>query len=268
MKDTLLGMFAIASTTLFLASGCGGALDGPADGTSSKRANGFNLSVDCTSNSDCPSGEYCKKQACGAETGTCEAEPQGCTDHYDPVCGCDGQTHSNTCYAASQGVNVAKQGECSTQQPPKKQPPTPKGCTSDADCGSSEYCRKQACGDATGTCDPQPQACTEQCSPVCGCGGQTYGNACKAASQGASVAHTGTCDSKPTPKGCTSDADCSSGEYCKNRACGARTGTCTVEPRACTDHYEPVCGCDGQTYSNACYAAARGVTVAKQGECR
>jgi hypothetical protein len=35
----------------------------------------------------------------------------------------------------------------------------------------------------------------------------------------------------------------------------------------CTEHYEPVCGCDGRTYGNACHAQREGVRVAQQGEC-
>src|SRR5439155_23847566 len=63
--------------------------------------------------------------------------------------------------------------------------------------------------------------------------------------------------------------DCAGGDYCeKGQGACTGMGICRQQPGACIGVLEPVCGCDGRTYVNACEAARAGVSVGNEGPCR
>lgn len=86
--------------------------------------------------------------------GFCDPQdrPEVCTREYNPVCGDDGTTHSNPCFACSnEDVFAYNMGACEETIP-------------------------------AGTCDPdnRPEACTMEYNPVCGDDGETHSNPCVA----------------------------------------------------------------------------------------
>lgn len=67
---------------------------------------------------------------------------------------------------------------------------------------------------------------------------------------------------------CGSNDDCGDEEYCRfdPGECDG-DGVCKQRPINCTTDFKPVCGCDGETYMNACEAASAGVAVREAGDC-
>ena len=100
---------------------------------------------------------------------------------------------------------------------------------------------------------------------MCGCDGVTYGNSCEAAGAGVRIALDGACPGST----CWSSEECSQRYYCatdQSAPC-VGFGTCEARPAACPDIDDPVCGCDGVTYGNACEAAAAAMSIDCEGSC-
>ncbi len=208
----------------------------------------------CNTNADCDEADYCfSEEGCDAP-GTCRTRPEICTLEAHPVCGCDGKTYGNACFAAGAGVNIASEGFCEVVNE----------CNTNADCDDADYCFSEEGCDAPGTCQPKPEFCTREFRPVCGCDGQTYGNACVAAAAGVNVVSEGACVDEGE---CNTNADCDDADYCFSEEGCDTPGTCQEKPVFCTFEFNPVCGCDGNTYSNPCVAASEGVNVVSQGAC-
>jgi hypothetical protein len=61
---------------------------------------------------ECGEGQYCRFDSGCGTVGDCMRVRDNCDQVDEPVCGCDGQTHSNSCVAGTLGVSPQTEAEC------------------------------------------------------------------------------------------------------------------------------------------------------------
>ncbi len=202
--------------------------------------------VACSVSSDCAADEYCMPddlRACGG-SGHCQRQDHCATCGGAPsvcqVCGCDGRTYESPQHACVAGV--AHVGPSSACGAPVRGRPDLISCGADSDCGEGA-----ACCMTTRFCYPLAEAwrCT---SPELNC---TTDDECvaRAAGQGGGPGTE---------------------NFCRRESCASQAGSCSLSESlssTCGGEVNTVCGCDGVTYVNSCWAAVARTNVASAGPC-
>ncbi len=217
----------------------------------------------CEESADCEAREFCAlPDGCeDGAVGVCEMAPQDCTGEPQArVCGCDERTYENDCERRQAGVGKLRDGRCDAQ-----------ACTRREDCPRNrEYCDLGLCVDpnSEGLCLERPRECRTpvEGEEVCGCDGQTYPSDCRRQQAEASLFAMGPC------RVCSPSVSCIRGSFCEYTGgdCGQprSVGLCADVPTACPRNVDPVCGCNGRTYSNDCNRRQAGVALDHTGGCR
>jgi hypothetical protein len=204
----------------------------------------------CTSNSHCAEGEFCMMDTLTC-LGSGHCQPRwncgGCGGECE-ICGCDGNTYPNQQTACLAGANVVGPGACGVATPID-------GAGGGAGAGGSA---------GAGGGGPRvriPCAYSDQCpsDQVC-C--PRFGEC--------TIDDPYLCGEPPpgTRKPCNTNDQCQSYEYCIGEGCEGPGGCVTIGSQGeCGVRLEPVCGCNGVSYTSAACASTEGVRVASPGQC-
>lgn len=196
----------------------------------------------CASNAQCEPGWFCERDSRNSCQGSGHCNPIGNCGGCGAcrVCGCDGNTYPDIQTACLASANfVTSEAGCGETIQTVGTGVNAGSTRYATPCGKSEDCSTgELCCMITRYCYPasDPDRCRE---PPAG-----------------------------TRFPCTADDQCHFFEYCLGDGCSGPGGCVPFGPKEdCGVTLEPVCGCDGTSYTSAACAASRGVRVASKGEC-
>ena len=190
---------------------------------------------------------------------TTPATNQVCTEEYTPVCGCNQQTYSNDCVAATSGITTWTLGECETNENSE--------LSSRTASLRVNYYTSICAGSFTDLTCYHFQIDDEI--------GTDYWRTDSIYIPDFEHEYGFVYDLEVTitPNDLTNCVDdCPENNYALLRVVSKTQveNPCITAPKpnqVCSLDYTPVCGCDQQTYSNQCIAEASGVTSWTFGEC-
>ncbi|MEK7118669.1 MAG: Kazal-type serine protease inhibitor domain-containing protein, partial [Patescibacteria group bacterium] len=197
-------------------------------------------------------------------------------DVKELMCGVNGLTYLNPCFAEESNVEIAYKGECRKNEKPEI------ACTEDYNpvCGvdGKTYSNKCTAMEQNGVkvsyegeCRateklPQTTSCSKEKELVCGENGMTYLNSCFAKDANVVVAYAGACKAGGSTKATTPTAPTTS------TISTVPVPQSTMQPaetvQICPKTPDYVCGVNNLNYLNDCFAKQSNVVVAYKGYCK
>ena len=207
--------------------------------------------------------------------GTCRTVPTVCDQEGPIVCGCDGRNYANDCIRQMARVALAYEGPCIVPKPPTtpQATPRPQGSQSGTPRPTKPRQKQSAAAPPPEPpCPPVPRVVPlpPEPPPAAPAPPAPTPTAPVIPSAPTVPSDFAIPESDLDSDTCSSNDDCPASEFCSRpeRQCSKR-GTC--KPRikeACPEEStRAVCGCDGITYTDVCWANAAGQSVKCKGSC-
>jgi hypothetical protein len=188
-----------------------------------------------------------------------------CNKVYKPICGSDGNTHANNCslniknckldvlIGATKKITKKHKGECKKNKKKEKKTKSEAKLIDEPDVNL-----KFAFG---GSC-----FCNRMYSPVCGSDGNSYSNECMANCKSVTIVRHCSCDQPTCMK---NDWMISNGVFNppEEEEEEEEHEIEVTKPCICGRDYRPVCGENGQSYSNECQANCSNTRIVKYCSC-